>query len=284
MTDKSWIDTHVHLWEVSRGDYYWMSPDLKPLYRDYTPDDFRTASADTPTHKAVLIQATTTVAETEYLLSIAHKDNDALGVVGWVDFDNQQQALQDIARFAKDPYFKGVRPMLQEIEDRDYILNPDFDVLFKALMEHGLHYEFLIFPDGLSAAQKIAEKYPNLPMIIDHCAKPQIRNGIDGQHGLKDWQQSMAPFADMSHVYVKISGILTESNDGAGYDDLQPYVSWLLETFDHNRLVWGSDWPVLNMANTYQGWSGMMQKFASTLSPESQQRITQDNAIKFYRL
>ena len=277
-----WIDAHHHLWEVKRGDYGWLTPDVGVIYGDFTVQDLQGVIKNTPVQKTILVQAAPTVAETEYLLDIAKSDDTVAGIIGWVDFDNPKQAIKDIERLSKNPYFKGVRPMLQDIDNRDYILNPDFDDIFKALIDHNLRFEALVFPDGLPAIQKIVTKYPNLRCIIDHCAKPQIRNGVDGKYGLYKWQSLMVPFADISHVHVKISGILTECNAHAGVEDIRPYVHWLLDNFNHSRLIWGSDWPVLNLANNYQGWVEMTQQLLTPLPTDAQQKITSENAVHFY--
>lgn len=284
MSHHQWVDAHHHLWQVERGDYGWLTPELGNLYADFTTDDFATVRNGTPVTKSILVQAAPTVAETEYLLSIAENEEAVSGVVGWVDFDTPEQAVADIHRLAKNPYLKGVRPMLQDIEDRQYILNPAFDDIFQALITTGLRFEILVFPDGLSAALHIVQKYPNLSCIINHCAKPQIRNGVDGDYGLYAWQKEILPFASHTNVYVKISGILTESQAGVGYDDVQPYVAWLLENFNTDRLIWGSDWPVLNLASDYHSWVDITEKLLQNLPVDTQQKITHGNAIKFYQL
>ena len=280
----NWIDAHHHLWEVKRGDYGWLTPDVGVIYRDFTVKDLQGVIQNTPVKKTILVQAASTVAETEYLLDIAKGNDTVAGVIGWVDFDKPQQAVKDIERLSQNPYFKGIRPMLQDIDNRDYILNPDFDDIFKALIDHNLRFEALVFPDGLPAIEKIVTKYPDLQCIIDHCAKPQIRNGVDGKYGLYEWQNLMAPFTNISHVHVKISGILTESNPNAGVGDVSPYVNWLLDNFSHSRLIWGSDWPVLNLANDYQGWVAITQQLFHHLPRDTQQKITKDNAVNFYNL
>lgn len=276
-----WIDTHHHLWDINRTDYGWLTADLPDLYRTFSVTDYHRVIADTPVQHSILIQAAPTVAETEYLLSLAHISDTIQGVIGWVDFNTPKTAIKDIARLAKNPYFKGVRPMLQDIPDTEYILNPKFAPVFDALREHNLRFEALILPQGIPAIIKIFEKYPDLQCMVNHCAKPQIRNGLQS---LTPWAEHIAPIAQMNHVYIKISGLLTEAPPNATTQDIKPYTDIIVHTFDHNRIVWGSDWAVLNLASTYNHWITMTQQLLIDIPTDTQYNITTHNAKKFYDL
>ncbi len=280
-TSAKWVDAHHHLWCIERTDYGWLTPQLGDLYRTFSVADYEHTIAQTPIGASVLIQAAPTVAETVYLLSLAEHAAPIQGVVGWVDFDDPKTAVQDITRLAKNPLFKGVRPMLQDITDTDYILNPKFAPVFEALLDHNLRFEALILPQGITAIGKIFEKYTDLACMVDHCAKPAIRNGIQS---LAAWAECLRPLADMPHVYIKISGLLTEAQAGANTEVIKPYTDMILHMFGHNRIVWGSDWPVLNLASDYTTWVQMTTALLADLCQHDQQAITADNARHFYAL
>ncbi len=276
-----WIDTHHHLWHINRTDYGWLTPDLSDVYRSFLVADYEHVIAQTPVGTSILVQAAPTVAETEYLLSLAEQSDTIEGIIGWVDFDDPKTAVQSIALLSKNPLFKGVRPMLQDIADTDYILNPKFAPVFESLIDHNLRFEGLIFPQGIPAIVKIFETYPQLKSIVNHCAKPQIRDGLQS---LAPWVEHIKTMAHMECVYIKISGLLTEATPHATADDIKPYTDAILQLFNHNRIVWGSDWPVLNLASNYNAWVRMTQALLTNLPQVAQDNITTHNAKRFYGL
>ncbi|MFB1025257.1 MAG: amidohydrolase family protein, partial [Octadecabacter sp.] len=229
------IDAHQHFLQLERGDYGWLTPDLASLYRDFMPDDLAPHLLQHDIDGTILVQAAPTPAETEFLLDIADKTSFVLGVVGWTDFA-AKSAASDIARLAKHPKLVGLRPMIQDITDDDWMLRFDLTPAFDAL----------VLPRHLSQLRKLLSRHPNLRTVIDHGAKPDISGGQ-----LDDWANDIAVIAKESRAYCKLSGLLTEAGKDWTITDFAPYVAHLLEHFGPERLVWGSDWPVLTMAASY---------------------------------
>ena len=169
------IDSHQHFWDPSRGDYHWMPKDNPILNRKYEVKDLSEASGSIDLHKTILVQAAATNAETEYMLHIAESSDLVCGVVGWVNFEDKNQ-LNQLRIFSKHPKFIGVRPMIQDIPDENWVLNKNFDIFFKSIIDLDLSFDALGFPIHLENFYIIASKYPKLRFVIDHLMKPKIYN------------------------------------------------------------------------------------------------------------
>ena len=240
------VDAHHHVWQVARGDYGWMSPDL-PIARDYGLADLRPLLGGTSA--TILVQAAATEAETDFMLSTARaSDGLVRGVVGWVDLA-APDAPERIAARAMDPLLRGLRPMLQDIEDTGWILRPEVQPALAAMARHGLRFDALIKPRHLPIIGELAQRHPTLAVVIDHAAKPDIA----GQ-AFQPWASQMARLARDTPWCCKISGLVTEASATWQPDDLRPYVDHLLAEFGPDRLMWGSDWPVVNLAGGYARW------------------------------
>ncbi len=242
------IDAHQHFWQIDRGDYGWLTPELKVLYRDFMPDDLAPLMAQTGVDGTILVQAAPTIAETEFLLQIADKTPSVLGVVGWVDFA-AATAAEDIARLAAHPKLVGLRPMIQDISDDDWMLDADLTAAFEAMIKHNLVFDALVLPRHLGRLRELLARHPNLRTVIDHGAKPEIAAGE-----FDAWAADMANLADQTHAYCKLSGLVTEAGEGWTVESLTPYIAHLLDCFGPDRLIWGSDWPVLKLASDYTAW------------------------------
>ncbi|MGJ8630602.1 MAG: amidohydrolase family protein [Glaciecola sp.] len=276
------IDGHQHFWQINRGDYVWLTPDLERLYRDYLPSDLSSIVQDSDVAKTILVQAAETVAETEFMLSLAAENEFISGVVGWVDM-TIDDAVADIERLAQNPYFKGIRPMLQDIEDLDWILQAKFDDCFKALIKHGLTFDALVLPAHLHNLLILAERYPELSIVIDHGAKPQVPLGI--HHPLnQSWAQQIRQLAKMKNVHCKLSGLLTEAGDTVNYESIRPFMQHLLDCFGPQKLMWGSDWPVINLVSDYHQWLNMTTTFLAALPESDQNAIWAKTTQSFYKL
>jgi len=242
------IDAHQHFWRLDRGDYGWLSPDLAPIHRDFGPDDLAPILARHGIARTILVQAAPTLAETRYLLAIAQAARFVAGVVGWVDFE-ARDAPDVVARLAANPRLVGLRPMVQDIADDDWLARPSLAPVFEAMVPHGLVFDALVLPRHLPRLARVLERHPALAVVVDHGAKPRIRNGeIDG------WRADLALVAAHPQAYCKLSGLVTEAPPNAGPDVLAPYVDTLLELFGAERLLWGSDWPVVELAGGYDRW------------------------------
>ncbi|MCY4286684.1 MAG: amidohydrolase family protein [Thiotrichales bacterium] len=275
------LDAHQHFWALERGDYGWLTPALAPLYRDFGPRDLAPKLAASGIDGTILVQAAPSVAETEYLLVLADRNDFIEGVVGWVDFE-AARSVEDIARLATHPKLVGVRPMIQDIGDDDWMLRHELAPAYRALIEHGLCFDALVMPRHLDNLDRLIARYPELPVVVDHCAKPCIRNGSDGDGGLTSWAPKLARVASHAHVMCKLSGLLTEAASGAGVKNLAPYVAHVLDVFGAGRVMWGSDWPVLEMASTYEAWTDVTRRLVGDLTPEERSAVWGGNAARFY--
>ncbi len=270
------IDAHQHFWHLSRGDYDWLTPQLDVLYRDFLPDDLTPHLDQHSIDGTILVQAAPTLAETEFLLDLADKTPFVLGVVGWVDFE-APSAADDIARLAEHPKLVGLRPMIQDIADDDWMLRPDLTPAFEAMIAANLTFDALVLPRHLSRLRRLLSRHPNLRTVIDHAAKPDIAHGQ-----FDDWASDMAAIANESGAHCKLSGLLTEAGRDWTTSDVAPYAAHLFEHFGPERLVWGSDWPVLTLAASYETWLEMAAAFIPNGSAKG--AVFGSNAADLYRL
>ena len=274
------IDAHQHYWDPSRGDYGWLTPQLASLYRVFGPDDLAPLRERAGVSRTVVVQAAPTVDETRYLLDLARDDESIAGVVGWVPMlDADAPAL--IAELAREPKFKGVRPMLQDLPDDDWIANPALKPAVDALIAHDLAFDALIFARHVDALQTFIERFPQLRIVVDHGAKPPIR---DGSEGWSAWAEGITRLARYPHVHCKLSGLATEAAQGWTEATLRPYVDHLLAAFGPKRLMWGSDWPVLNLNGDYLLWHSVATLLLAQLADDERDAIFGGNAAAFYRL
>ncbi len=272
------IDAHQHFWQLARADYSWLSPEMAVLYRDYLPEDLIRHLERCQIEGTVLVQAAATVAETEYMLSLADRHDFIKGVVGWVDFDGMN-AIRDLERLAKNQKFKGVRPMIQDMENIDWMLSDWLDPVFKKLIELDLCFDALVKPEHLSNLLILLKRYPDLKVVIDHGAKPNI---VDRQFDA--WAKGMARLASETGAYCKVSGLWTEAGGDVSLDAMVPYMAHLLESFGPDRLMWCSDWPVLNLAGEYGDWFSQAKLVFVVLKEAEQNAIFGGNAEAFYGL
>jgi len=275
------IDAHQHFWDPSRGDYSWMPQDNKILNRKYDLEDLAKDSRSIDLYKTVLVQAAATNAETEYMLNIAENSDLVSGVVGWVNFEDPNQ-LKQLKTFAKNPKFVGVRPMIQDIPDKNWVLNKDFDIFFKTIIDLDLSFDALGFPIHLDNFYIIASKYPSLRFVIDHLMKPKICN--NNQEEFIHWQKGINKLSKLENVYCKFSGMVTEACEKWTEQDLKPYVDEILNLFTDKKIMWGSDWPVCNLRTNYLGWYNSATNLTKELSLAERQNIFYNNAKRFYKL
>lgn len=270
------IDAHQHFWQPARGDYGWLTPSLTALYRDFMPLDLAPLLDQTGVSGTVLVQAAPSVAETEFMLQIADETPFVLGVVGWVDFADAA-APDTIARLAAHPKLVGLRPMIQDVADDNWMLGDDLTPAFDAMMDHDLVFDALVLPRHLPQLAQLVATHPRLKVVIDHGAKPEIAANL-----MDDWARDMAVLAGHSQVFCKLSGLLTEAGDDWSADDLTPYVDHLLACFGSDRLIWGSDWPVLTLAASYERWIQIAQTCVSDTAAKAD--IFGNNAARAYGL
>lgn len=273
------VDAHQHFWKIDRGDYGWLDPAQVPhLCRDFMPDDLAPLLAKARIDRTVLVQAAESVAETEFLLALAEATPFVGAVVGWVDFTSPE-APDEIARLAQNPKLAGLRPMLQDLADADWILREEVQPAIRAVLENGLRLDALIKPRQLPAIRRLLDRYPELQVVIDHGAKPQIAAGV-----IEPWAGHMRAVARDSRAFCKLSGLATEAAPGWGVETLRPYVDVLLEAFGPSRLMVGSDWPVLTGNGDYVGWLAAAETLTAGLTRTDQALVFGGTATRFYGL
>jgi L-fuconolactonase len=273
------VDAHHHVWTLARGDYGWLTPDLAPIYRDYTLKDLAPQLESAGVTSTVLVQAAPTVAETRFLLDVARRSDGLVqGVVGWVDLA-AADAIPTLTRFARSGMLKSVRPMLQDIDDDAWILRADVGRTLAALPRIGLRFDALVKPLQLPALLAMLERHPYLAVVIDHGGKPDIANGM-----WEPWARLMRAAADNPRVRCKVSGLVTEAGRGWTIDRLRKYFDFLCETFGPQRLMWGSDWPVLELAATYKSWYAATVALTAGWSASDRAALMGGTARRFYGL
>lgn len=272
------IDAHQHFWLRERGDYDWLTPDLGPLWRDYLPGDLAPLLDRHGIGGSILVQAAPTEAETHFMLSLAKEHRSVLGVVGWTDLA-APDAPERIAALACEGLLVGLRPMLQDLPDDDAILAAEVQPALAAMADAGLALDALIRPRHLSRLVELRARHPGLAIVIDHAAKPDIAGGA-----LADWARDIALVAADGLTHCKLSGLVTEAAADWTVDDLQPVVDVVLDAFGPDRVMWGSDWPVLNLAADYDGWAAASERLLAALSPRDRSSVLGTTARRFYKL
>ncbi len=273
------IDAHQHVWSLARGDYGWLTPNLAPLYRDFSLADMQPLRERAGIDSGVLVQAAPTVAETRFLLDIAQRSQGAVkGVVGWVDLA-APDAIPTLTRLARNPLLKAVRPMLQDLPDPAWILRADVGRTLAALPRLALRFDALVRPAQLPALLSMIDRQPDLAVVVDHGAKPEI-----ARDRWEPWATLMRAVAGNPRVRCKLSGLVTEAGPGWTIDQLRRYVDFLAETFGPQRLMWGSDWPVVNMAGTYQSWYAATVALTAGWSAVERAALMGGTARRFYGL
>jgi L-fuconolactonase len=285
------IDAHQHYWRLVRGDYRWLRPDvpaLAPLRHDFAPHDLQPALARHGIGTTVLVQAADSTAETDYLLELAAQHPGIGAVVGWVDLSDAA-CVPVLERWSARPAFKGVRPMLQDLPEADWIAHAPHAAAVPALVRLGLRFDALVQPWHLAALLGFARRHPALPIVIDHAAKPRLGEGWAGEWA-SSWRRGLAELAALPQVVCKLSGLLTEMSPAqrqtadSALATLRPVWDTLLEAFGPDRLMWGSDWPVLTLAGSYDAWVALSDRLIGTLSPDEQAALWGSTAARFYGL
>lgn len=275
--DERIIDSHQHFWQLSRDDYDGMMPNFKPLHKDFLPRDLKPILDKLGITGTILVQAVATLAETEFLLNIANDVEFVLGVVGWVDTESKK-APDTIAQLAEGKHFRGVRSMIHEIPDVDWMLNDKLTAAFKTLAELELTFDALIRPAHLKNLVKLMERHPDLKCVIDHLGKPAIASSR-----FEPWANDIETIAQNSNAFCKLSGLVFEAGKDWTIDMLAPYMDHVLGSFGPERVMWGSDWPIVNMTSNYQQWFELCREYIFRhYSTEIMSQIFGGVAAKFY--
>ncbi|WP_137892160.1 amidohydrolase family protein [Ramlibacter sp. 2FC] len=272
------VDAHFHSWRLARGDYGWLTPELGPIYRDVDVADWLAEARPHGVAGGVLVQAAPTEAETHHLLALADSHPQVLGVVGWVDL-LAADAADRIGALARHPRLKGLRPMLQDIADTDWMLQPALAPALQAMAAHGLVLDALVQPRHLGALLSLAAAHPRLRIVIDHAAKPDIARGQ-----WEPWAQDMARLGAQTQAVCKLSGLLTEAGPAPAAGAASRWGRHVLSVFGAERVLWGSDWPVLQRAASYARWWADTQVLLADQGDAARASVLGGNARRVYRL
>jgi len=273
------IDAHQHFWKYNQSEYGWMSEDEHILKRDFLPDNLFEELAKISYNGSIAVQARQSLEETRWLLELAEQYEEILGVVGWVDLQSHD-IENELDEFAGNRWLKGVRHILQDEPDVKFMLQPDFVNGISKLADRNLVYEILIFPKQLSAAIELVSLFPKQQFVLDHIAKPDIRNGK-----ISEWTKGIEEISSFPNVSIKVSGMVTEADYKYWKPaDFQPYLELVLKTFGEERILLGSDWPLCLLAASYSQVMCLAEGFFEKAGPDAMAKIQGGNAIRIYRL
>ena len=273
------IDAHHHFWKYSPEEYGWINDNMQVIRRDFVPADLRREISDVGIDGVVSVQARQTLGETDALLDWAERHDFIKGVVGWVPLVSPTVG-KDIEKFAGRKALKGVRHVLHDEPDNRYILREDFNRGVALLKNSSLVYDILILERHLPQTLQFVDRHPDQVFVLDHVAKPRIKDGY-----LSPWQTNIVQLAHRPNVYCKVSGMVTEADHGAWTEgQLTPYLDTVFSAFGAQRLMFGSDWPVCLLAASYQRWFRLVEAYVAQLSGTEQGRFWSGTAMEAYGL
>ncbi|AXT60544.1 amidohydrolase [Aquimarina sp. AD10] len=273
------IDSHQHFWQYHPVKHSWINDDMKVLQQDYLPSDLKKVYQENAIDGCVAVQADQSEIETDFLIDLANENEFIKGIVGWIDLraENLEERLQHYSKF---DIIKGFRHVVQDEPDPNFIIGDSFKKGIALLHQYNFTYDILIFPHQLRASLKLIEEFPEHKFVIDHIAKPSIKNG-----DIKEWETLIREIAKHRNVYCKVSGMVTEADWAHWkYDDFVPYLDVVFDAFSTKRIMYGSDWPVCLLGGDYSSIKSIIEEYIKNLSAEQQEEIMGGNAIKFYQL
>jgi L-fuconolactonase len=272
------IDTHQHFWSYDPKTHDWINEDMKVIRKDFLPADLAAILKENNVDGCIAVQADQTDTETQILIREANQNSFIKGVVGWVDL-NSTEIEAALDSYTDTKLLKGFRHILQA-EPKGFMLAPSFKKGIDALAKYNYTYDLLIFASQLKEAKEFISNHKEQPIVIDHLAKPNIKEGE-----WESWKKDINEIAQYPNVYCKISGMATEANwNSWSMDILKPYIDTALEAFGTDRIMFGSDWPVCLLASSYSKWLETLQNYFNTFSIDEQASFFANNAIKFYKL
>ena len=271
------LDAHQHFWIYTKDEYPWMTEPLTALRKDYLPPDLEIELRDRDLEGSIVVQARQTLEESRWLCSLSDQFPIIRGVVGWVDLQSPKVEEQ-LAEFANHPKFVGVRHVLQDELDDEFMLRDEFVRGLSLLKRFGLTYDLLVFPRQLPAAVKLVQRLPEQPFVLDHLAKPDVAHRT-----LEPWRSQIRELAHHPNVHCKVSGLVTEAHwHNWQRLDFRPYLDVAFESFGPERLLFGSDWPVCLLSGSYREVHSLAIDYFSQFPPSVQSRIFGENAAAFY--
>jgi L-fuconolactonase len=273
------IDAHQHLWRYLPPGPAWMADGMEVLRRDFLIDDLRAVTTDASVTGTIVVETARTIEENEWLSQVAALDDLICGVVGWAPLTSST-VVSELERIASLPKMKAIRHPIHDEADDQFVLRDDFNQGVSALKQFDLGYDILIFEKHLHQTIQFVDRHPDQVFILDHIAKPRIRGRV-----LSPWKENIRELARRPNVYCKISGMVTEADWTIWSDaSLYPYMEIVLEAFTPKRVMFGSDWPVVTLASSYQRWIDTLRGAIAQLSTTERERILSGTAIEAYRL
>lgn len=274
------VDAHQHFWDLGRGDYDWLTPSAGVLYRSFLPEHLVGTLRTHEVSATILVQAAATEAETHFLFRLAAAHPFIAGVVGWVDFERSDVAARVAAlATAGGGKLKGLRPMIQDIADPEWITRPAVDAAFEAIAAHELVFDALAQPRHLTPLRERLLRHPTLRAVLDHAGKPDIAHG-----GMDAWARDIERLARDTSICCKLSGLLTEAGAKWSNGAIAPYVAHLFSCFGPERILWGSDWPVLTSVASYTNWLELSRHFIERFAAGRERDVLAANTSRLYGL
>lgn len=273
------IDSHQHFWKYEPVKHSWIDDDMSVIRRDFLPSDLAKVYQENSIDGCVAVQADQTLEETDFLIDLASINNFIKGIVGWVDLraENIENVLE---KYSTDKIVKGFRHVVQGEADHNFLLRPNFSRGISLLEKHNFTYDILVFPHQLGSVLEFVKKFPHQKFVIDHIAKPYIKDGY-----FEGWATMMTAIGKHENVSCKMSGMVTEADFNIWTpEQIHPYMDTVLEAFGSKRILFGSDWPVCLVAGNYSKIKKLTTDFISQLSQIEQNSIMGNNAIEFYNL
>lgn len=273
------IDAHQHFWIYNSVRDAWIDDDMEVIRKNYLPKDLLPVLQENNMDGCVAVQADQSINETNFLLKLANENDFIKGVVGWVDLrkENLEEQLEQYISFKK---LKGFRHIVQAEKQADFLLRDDFCKGVSLLQKHGFTYDILIYPKQLMVAIEFVKRFPEQFFVVDHLAKPNIR-----ERKIGEWEKEIKLIAAFPNVYCKLSGMVAEADWGRwSVGDFKPYIEIVLENFGIDRVMFGSDWPVCLLAATYKQCCEILEENTIHFSEEEKRKLWGENAIRFYNL
>lgn len=272
------IDSHVHFWKYDRTRLDWIDNNMKVLQKDYLPSDIASTLKRNDMDGVVAIQAEQSEVETLFLLELARTHPIIRGVVGWVDLQAENVA-ERLEYFSPNSIIKGYRHIAQSEPD-DFFYRDDFRRGLAAVFERGLTYDILVYPRQLKAATDLVKAFPGERFVLDHCGKPEIR-----AKKKDEWKQHIGQLATHQNVYCKLSGLFTEAEwKSWSAGDFYPYLDTVFNVFGPDRIMFGTDWPVMLLSGMYVQWKSLVEKYMENMNDEAKENVFGANAQRFYSI
>jgi len=273
------IDAHQHFWKYNSSEYSWISGQMKGLKRDFLPNDLLHELQGIGFEGSVAVQARQSLDETRWLLDIAGENEFVKGVVGWIDLCSEESENQ-LKDFVNNRKFAGVRHVLQDEPDDRFMLSEPFLKGISRIERYNLVYEILILPKHLPISEELVRRFPGQQFILDHIAKPLIKEGT-----ITPWREDIQKLAKHPNVSCKMSGMVTEANwHSWKKEDFLPYLDVVMDAFGPSRLMIGSDWPVCTISSSYNVTMKLAIDYLSSLNQSDRDLILGLNAMRIYKL